>query len=508
MKRVFLAGALMFAPGILAAQGMASVDEALNSITEDDVRNRIALIADDSMMGRDTPSPGLEATANYVAGQFYSFGLKPLGDAGSYMQRYPLNETVWDLNASHITIGGTRLAAGEGFQVLFGRGSTGTISGNAVVVSGSFADENAASLDLTDKIVFAVVPTVNGDFEGRWPGLINSILRSGAASFVLVSQRSDEAFAAAGSFLERRSTVRAWAESGVGGAGYFEVRDSDVADALEMAGFDLAAARANPAAPITATPLTGEVSLELKQRIAGRASAPNVVAVLEGSDPELKDEYVVFSAHMDHIGISSRPNEDGDSISNGADDDASGTAAVLELAEAYSMMAERPRRSMIFLTVSGEEKGLWGSEYFANNLPVPTEQVVANINIDMVARNWADTIVVIGKEHSDLGETLNRVNAEHPELGMTAIDDMWPDERFYFRSDHFNFAQKGIPILFFFNGVHDDYHGVDDEVDRIDAEKEARIIRLNFHLGLEVANSDQRPRWVPESYEQIVNTSE
>jgi hypothetical protein len=164
----------------------------------------------------------------------------------------------------------------------------------------------------------------------------------------------------------------------------------------------------------------------------------------------------------------------------------------------------RPGRSIVFLTVSGEEKGLWGSRYFSEHPTVPLERVVANINIDMIGRNWADTIVAIGKEHSNLGTTLERVNAAHPELGMTAIDDRWPEERFYFRSDHYNFARKGVPILFFFNGVHPDYHEVTDSPEKIDAEKESRILKLLFHLGQEIANAPARPKWNPASRAEIV----
>ena len=235
----------------------------------------------------------------------------------------------------------------------------------------------------------------------------------------------------------------------------------------------------------------------------GDGDAPNVVAVLEGSDPSLRDEYLVYSAHMDHVGIRAA-DESGDSIWNGADDNASGTTAVLEVAEALASLPTAPRRSIVFLLVSGEERGLWGSAHYAENPTVPADRIVANLNADMVGRNWPDTIVAIGKEHSDLGETLERVNAAHPELGMTAIDDLWPDENFYSRSDHYNFALKGVPILFFFNGVHDDYHGRDDEVDRIDTDKAARIAQLLFYLGVEIANADERPRWNPESYDEIV----
>jgi Zn-dependent M28 family amino/carboxypeptidase len=231
-------------------------------------------------------------------------------------------------------------------------------------------------------------------------------------------------------------------------------------------------------------------------------TAPNVVGVLEGSDPVLKGEYIVLSAHMDHVGIGEPVN--GDSIYNGADDDASGTAGVLELAEALSMPGARPKRSVVFLTVSGEEHGLWGSAWFSDHPAIPITQVVADLNIDMIGRNWKDTIVVIGKEHSDLGTTLDRVNRAHPELRMKAIDDIWPEENFYFRSDHYNFARKGVPVLFFFNGTHPDYHGPNDEPDRIDAEKESRIVRLVFLTAQEVGNTQQRPAWNPASYKRIV----
>ncbi|RMH23046.1 MAG: M28 family peptidase, partial [Gemmatimonadetes bacterium] len=151
-------------------------------------------------------------------------------------------------------------------------------------------------------------------------------------------------------------------------------------------------------------------------------TAPNTVGILRGSDPELADEYVVFSAHMDHVGVG-RPDASGDSIYNGADDDGSGTTAIVELAEAFASLPTPPRRSLIFVTVSGEERGLWGSAWFASHMPVPAEAVVADLNIDMIGRNWPDTIVAIGRQQSELGPILEEVNAAHPELGMTAIDD-------------------------------------------------------------------------------------
>jgi Zn-dependent M28 family amino/carboxypeptidase len=273
-----------------------------------------------------------------------------------------------------------------------------------------------------------------------------------------------------------------------------------VAGALRAAHLDLSRVRASTAPVMREVPsLT--LKVELRDTVLLALSAPNTVGILEGSDPKLKQEYLIYSAHMDHIGITpGLP----DSINNGADDDGSGTVGVVELARAFSRLEARPRRSIVFLTVSGEEKGLWGSRYFSEHPTVPIHQVVADLNMDMIGRNWPDTIVAIGKEHSDLGTTLERVNRAHPELGMTAIDDIWPAERFYFRSDHYNFARKGVPILFFFNGVHPDYHQVTDSPDKINSEKEARILKLLFYLGQEVGNAPRRPQWRPDSYREIV----
>jgi Zn-dependent M28 family amino/carboxypeptidase len=250
-------------------------------------------------------------------------------------------------------------------------------------------------------------------------------------------------------------------------------------------------------------------SLNLRRAVLSEDRAPNVIGVIEGSDPVLRNEYVFFTAHMDHVGTTGvgpcRP-VGADSLCNGADDDASGTAGVVELAEAFAMLNPRPRRSLVFMTVSGEERGLWGSEYYSEYPTLSLANTVAAFNIDMVGRNWRDTIVAIGQGHSSLGELANRVARAHPELNLRLIDDPWPQERFYERSDHYNFARKGVPILFFFSGVHPDYHRPTDTVDKIDAEKEARILRLIFYIGLETANGDARPEWNPESRRRIVET--
>lgn len=228
---------------------------------------------------------------------------------------------------------------------------------------------------------------------------------------------------------------------------------------------------------------------------------PNIIGVLPGSDPALRGEYVVLSAHFDHVGVGRPVN--GDSIYNGADDNASGTAGLLEVAQALASLPEAPRRSVLFLFVSGEEHGLLGSRYYSDNPTVPVESMIANINVDMIGRNAPDSIVVIGKDYSSLGEVVNSVSARHPEIGIVAADDIWPEERFFYRSDHYNFARLEIPAIFFFAGVHDDYHQPSDHVELVDTDKAARVARLIFHTTQEIANADERPRWDPAGLAEV-----
>ena len=199
---------------------------------------------------------------------------------------------------------------------------------------------------------------------------------------------------------------------------------------------------------------------------------------------------MLLVAHMDHLGVGQSVG--GDSIYNGADDNASGTAAVLELARALGGYEWRPRRSLIFLLVSGEEEGLLGSAYYVAHPAVPLAQTVAAVNLDMIGRNARDSVLVIGGDASSLGGSARLVAREHPELGMRPVVPAGLSGG----SDHVPFAKAGVPAVFFFSGLHGDYHMPSDEVGLVDGEKEARIARLVFYLMLEVANTVQRPAWI------------
>ncbi|MCH6547909.1 MAG: M20/M25/M40 family metallo-hydrolase [Gemmatimonadetes bacterium] len=501
MRKATILGVLLIAPPPHALVAQNGVADAVSSITAEDFVRRVGIIAHDSMRGRNTPSPELDQTAEYLAGEFRKMGLLPGAGGGSFIQRYPLRRERVDIVASGVSIpGGRKLRLGTDVILLSG-GATGPrgISGPVVVVSGT--PGNARSFEDLD-VRGAVVLVVASGSDGWSRRELRGLQQQGPAAVVILTRRSDSDWRRAQRGLDRVFLRKAWGGRPAG-MPVVEVRQEAIEGPLEASGFDLAAARLRGDEPLEAQRISGfNITINLEYQTVEELTAPNVVAILEGSDPMLRDEYVTFSGHMDHVGVGNPVN--GDSIYNGADDDASGTIAVVEAAEAFATLHPRPRRSLMFILVSGEEKGLWGSEYFADNPPVPIESIVANLNTDMVGRNWKDTIAAIGKEHSNLGETLDRVNARHPELGMTAIDDIWPNQRFYFRSDHYNFARKGVPILFFFNGTHEDYHRPSDHVEKIDGEKAARIVKLVFFLGLDIANANQRPQWYPESYRRIV----
>jgi hypothetical protein len=502
-RTLVLLTALGFTASGLAAQAPEPADgeaSAAATITAPDVARRIGIIADDSMRGRDTPSRGLELTAQYVADQFRRFGLKPGGENGTWFQRYPITRRRLDLAGSKVvlrTAGASTTAAFDGAaRYVSGDIPREPLVGPAVLVGGAMTPEAVAAMRLRDKVVLYV-----HDYGRAIPTNATQVARAIRVSkpkvIVAISNLDSTAFAAR---VPRVAPERYGMNLRLGSPPSVEVSEAVVAPVLRSAGVNLAQVRSS-SSPVAKDLSALTATVALKETVLDSLSAPNTIGIIEGSDPELRREYLVFSAHMDHVGITpGRP----DSINNGADDNASGTTGVIELAEAFSRPRARPKRSLLFLTVSGEEKGLWGSRYFSEHPTVPLAQIVADINLDMLGRNWADTIVAIGKEHSDLGATLERVNAEHPELRMAAINDRWPEERFYFRSDHYNFARKGVPALFFFNGVHPDYHQVTDSPEKIDSEKESRILKLLYYLGEEIANAPQRPRWDPESYRLIV----
>ncbi|MDB4948582.1 MAG: hypothetical protein JWM27_1231 [Gemmatimonadetes bacterium] len=498
-----------------AAQGPATrstspaLARAAATITPADVYARIEFLASDLMRGRNTPSPELDIAASYLVNQYKLLGFQPGGEGGTFYQRYPYPMRALDTASVHF---GVVDGAGQNRMLAYGTDFYAAPAYATPAAQAAGIDMNHAKLLYVGRVGPAGLPA--GDYRGAAPvvsipGPSNRTWRqavtrareraqaAGATAVVVVADAvvGDSTFArlAAAS----RNPARALVQPGE--VAVFYLTHAAAAALARQAGVDLDALPPTPAAPVALTGL--QAHFTANARFVDQATAPNVVAILPGSDPALRGEYVVVSAHMDHLGVGRPVN--GDSIYNGADDDASGTAGILEVAQAMASLPVRPRRSVVFLHVSGEEKGLLGSRWFSDHPTLPLDHIVADINVDMIGRNSPDSVVVIGKTYSTMGAQVNAIRAAHPELHLVAADDIWPQEQFFFRSDHFNFARKEVPAIFFFSGVHADYHRPSDEVEKIDTDKAARTARLVFYLANDVANATARPRWDAKGLEEV-----
>jgi hypothetical protein len=477
----------------------ASLAQAAQSIRPQDFYARIGFLASDALEGRDTPSPGLEAAAAYISSEFHRAGLHPAGDDGTFLQRWPYTTRALDVGSVRFDV-----QAGSGARTLLYRsdyyvagGERASFEGGMVFAGHEIPTADVRANTLRDRAVILASPTTANARER-----VRSISRArassdsaGAAALIIVMPST-----ATAAEIEQGAAAAERASRGVPSIPVFHLRHDVARSLFRSADLDFdaltSADTASPPVPLAGvTARLGGGTTESEHR------PPNVVGMLRGSDPELRTTYVVFSAHIDHTGICAPGTAD--PICNGADDDASGTSAIMELAEAFALLPVPPKRSLIFLGVSGEEKGLRGSAYYADHPTVPIDSIVANINIDMIGRNDPDSVVVIGKDYSTLGPLLEQVNGQHPELRMTTSDDIWPEQRFFFRSDHFNFARREVPAIFFFTGVHEDYHQPSDTVDRIDLDKITRITRLIFYYGNAIADEQQRPQWNPDGLEEV-----
>ncbi len=508
-----LATVALLLPAALLAQSPKQIAKAGALITPAKVLQRISVIADDSMGGRNTPSPGLEKVAQYLADNYKAWGLKPAGENGTYFQRYPMVKKGIDVAASYFEADEGGIITRYPFNDLtFGTGGMEKpVTGHAVLIGGTVT---VADIEAASGIEGAVVLLVSDASKAAaWRMVSRAVALKKPAAIIMLTNQDEVMF---GRLRDASGNSRFTVETSNARPVVPTITIHD--KAFNATGGsnrpDWDAMRAAPMAMIQAAPPEISVTVFVKENVLERVMVPNVVAMVEGSDPKMKDEYVVFSSHMDHVGTVgdgvggcgalTRPDGTIDNICNGADDDASGTTGLMMVAEAWAKLDRKPRRSMIILNVSGEEKGLLGSAWYAEHPTVPAEKIVANVNMDMIGRNNPDSIVVIGKEHSNLGQTLAKVQGAHPELKLIAADDIWPEQNFYSRSDHFNFARKGVPVLFFFNGVHEQYHRPNDEVALIDTSKLSRVAKLGFFFGVDVANSPMRPVWNPESYQTIV----
>jgi hypothetical protein len=483
------------APIPACGQADARALPAVEGITGDRIAAHLQFLASDELRGRDTPSPGLEAAAEYLASQHQANGLDPAGDGGEYLQRFPYRLSAPDPGGAEIAIVGPngRAEPVVGEDAFFEGGSANPISAPLTYVPDGAAIPAGS---LTGRVAVFDLPGSWG--EALWLTSLEQATLAGDAGAVAVVHVLDVSFPQG--FIGQIMSALA--------APIWRLAESRYPPRIFVRGGGLAAAippvafNGGASAP---QPIDG-ASLEARLPLGGPTSEDpaNVLALLPGRDPELRDEYIVLTAHYDHVGVGIPVA--GDSIYNGADDNASGTSALLEVARSLAALPpqDRPRRSVLFLHVSAEEKGLLGSQWWVENPTVPIDAVVANVNLDMVAGNThPDTIAVLGLEYSSLGATILDQNEAHAELGLAAVPDMWPEEGLFFRSDQLNFMRRDIPALFFFAGFHDCYHRPCDEVDFVSADKAARVARLVAYTILDVANRTERPSWTPGGLDEV-----
>jgi peptidase M28-like protein len=499
----------------LPGPAVAAVREDVTP-TPEELRRDLTVFASDSFRGRETGTPDERRAAQFLVTRLTELALLPAGDTGFY-QRVPLLRQSFGAGTEFsVSMHGrtvplplgdallpvTRLGPGgpsprrvvDGALVFAGYGIPGAgrvnaldalpVAGNVVVVvNGAPADADAARRAELES------PSAIGARVQRLAA------KRPAAVVVLLSGASAALYAALRTDFTRSLTAAD------------RLPSSTSADSQQLAPMILLGlpTPGSPLLPVgwpanTQPRMIGGRQFHARVDVSfTRVTSYNVVAIIRGRDSALADSYVAFGAHYDHIGI--QPAQNGDSIANGADDDGSGSVTLLALARAFSQ-APRPRRSVLFVWHVGEEKGLLGSDYFTNHPTVPIDSIVAQLNADMIGRNAPDSLYIVGPmatpndQSRALGMLLDSVNAtlSQPFAFNRAWDSPTHPQRIYYRSDHYNYARKGIPILFFTTGLHEDYHRVTDEAWKIDYVKLAHVDELMFRLGEAIANRDTRPR--------------
>lgn len=496
MKKLFTLIIILIAFQGYAQKETESVKYA-STITEDDLREHLTIVASDAFEGRETGKRGQKLAAAYIKAHFESLGLvgpvkSEYGDG--YFQRVPLYS---------MSPGKIYLKAGEAqldnFKdvIYFGNGNSGQEKSLEVVFGGKGTEADLAGLDMKGKAVMVYAENIRAAFGD----VIARINESGAAMAVVFSQSDNEEWGKMVTMYSRylnggRLSVDKPVASD--NSGTFFVGPTAV-EAIMGTTMDkiMAAIKDNDAGKKNALKKVkgGKLVYYTEQQL-NVVKSENVLGYMEGTDK--KDELVIITAHYDHEG------KRNGQIYNGADDDGSGTVSVLEIAEAFAKAkadGKGPRRSILFMTVTGEEKGLLGSDYYTKNPIFPLKNTVVDLNIDMVGRidpeheQDRNYVYLVGSNRlsSELHELSEMANTTftNMKLDYTYNDENHP-ERIYYRSDHWNFAKNNIPIIFYFNGTHADYHQPTDTVEKIEFDMLAKRAQLVFHTAWVLANRDQR----------------
>ncbi|PYS70455.1 MAG: hypothetical protein DMF69_13490 [Acidobacteria bacterium] len=502
-----------------------TAQRGVDAITAAQMRDYLTFIASDEMEGRDTPSRGLDTTAKFLAMNLARWGFKPAGDNGTFLQRIELRRDRIDSAQTRVSLNGRALAAGTDYLPVAGGGD---ISGQ-LVFAGNGWFVKSKQVDAYKGIEPAgKIAVVFGSPSPFLRGVSRAELGKQGEDYMNPNDYARKVGAVGLIYIPDYSYLASWErnrqrtmERGTTVVAKFQTQTSsplpsivvspEVANSILFGEKQTATQIFNASygtTPLASFPLnaskTTTISIAAKSDVI---PTQNVVAIWEGGDPVLKDEYVAIGAHYDHVGICAPGSPD--QICNGADDDGSGTTAILSIAEALAKAPTRPKRSVIFVWHCGEEKGLWGSRYFTENPTVPLNKIVTQINIDMIGRSKkaGDTnarnkdlsgpsdVYLIGSTmmSTELGELVMSVNKSYLNIGYdTRYDDPADTNRFFFRSDHYNYARKGIPIIFYFDGVHEDYHQPGDSPDKIDYDKMEKITRTVYMTLWELTNRATR----------------
>lgn len=516
-KLVFTVLGAVVCAAPLCAQTVAPKDPAavgIATISEAEYRAKLEALAHDSTMGRETPSPELEKAAAWIAEQFKHAGLSPGGSAGTFFQPFELAVTRLDTATTVVaSCAGAPVSWRYGEDIIFVVGGEPVaIDAAPVVLLRGLPAEGEPPFGNVAVDGRVIVQTVPADkVSGRFMNPIHRAAQAGGAlAHIIVTDLPDEMWTQ----FRGNAFPQSW--NLVGGTG-----QPDEPSRLAIYGLQRRAAteflRAAGEDPATVLGLETSDIRELEgftltltphYTVLTEHTVANVVGFLRGSDPALRHEAVVFSSHMDHVGLTSgrcRGSQEApaDSICNGADDNASGTVGIIELAEAFAALPTPPARSLVFAAMAAEERGLFGSYYYVKNPLVPIANTAAVINLDMIARNPADTVGFAGKDYSSLGALIDRLTDTHPELRLTPTEH----EGIYWGSDHYPFARRAVPALFFFSGIHQDLHRATDDLAHADTDQATRIVRLAFLAGLEVANAPDRPTWDPKALASVTGES-
>ena len=527
-----IAGAIVAGPSserLVSAQAPGAGDGAISA---DQLREWLTYIASDELEGRATFSEGLARAGAYIAAELAEAGVEPAGDNGTYFQRVRVLG-VRSTNNSTLTVevkGETRIfSQAEGIRFPSNVGRTRTLTPKAVEFVGYGLKlgehDDYAGLDVEGKAVVwlgsAGPSSIDSQrarrlLRGRASlaadelGAVGTIAppqpagggrgRGGRGRGAQPGGRGGRA--AAPDFTTSQRLDRLVAPSVTGTDELFEFLFS--ASDVGYTQLKAMGERGEELPRFTLDGVTLTFNIEADYEVVNTQFTRNIVGKVEGRDTTLRDRYVAFGAHYDHVGYSQGVLGEGatDRISNGADDDGSGTTTLMGVARAFAA-GSKPRRSLLFVWHAGEERGLWGSRYFADYPTVPIENVVANLNMDMIGRNRdnldseANTVYAIGSDRisTELHNLLvdANENLRRPLTLDYEMNDPADPERLYYRSDHYSYASKGIPIVFFTTGLHPDYHRVTDSVEKINFEKMTRIGELVYALGRLVANMDHAP---------------